>query len=257
VEEKMRIQLVRNATMRIDYAGKALLTDPMLCHVGALFTVAGISPNPVVELPFPAEDAVAGIDCLLVSHDHPDHFERTSTLRLIPRNVPLFCQPGEEESRLREGFGDVVPIVSSHEWGGIRITRRGGRHGKGQVARLTGAASGYVLQAAGEPTLYWTGDSVWCEEVKSTIDEFGPDVIITHSGGGTIRGLGSVIMNGRQTLSALNASPKDAVVVAVHMEAMDHCRVSRDVLRRLARKAGVPDSRLVIPGNGETVVFEN
>jgi L-ascorbate metabolism protein UlaG (beta-lactamase superfamily) len=241
--------------MRIDYADRTLLTDPMLCGRGALFTIAGVAPNPVVELPFPAEEVAGGVDCVVVSHDHADHFDRTATGGTIPRTVPLFCQPGEEEKRLWEGFKNVITIDSFYEWEGITITRRSGRHGEGRIRRLTGKASGYVLQAREEPTVYWTGDSVWCREVESTIKEFDPDVIITHSGGGSIPGLGATIMNGGQTMRALKASSASTVVVAIHMEAMDHCRVSRRALRRLADEAGILKSRLLIPENGEAIVF--
>lgn len=251
----MKLQLIRNATMKIDYAGRSLLTDPLLCPRGTLFTITGAARNPTARLPLPPSAVVAGVECIIVSHGHPDHFDRTASRRMIPRAVPLFCPPNEAAKRSGEGFRHVVPVVSSCVWRGITITRREGRHGHGRVRALTGAVSGYVFEAPGEPTVYWTGDSVWCPEVEETIAAFRPDVVVTHSGGGAVPGLGRTIMDERQTLRALGASRKSAVVVAVHMEAMDHCTVTRHALRRAADGAGVPQSRLLIPADGEVLAF--
>jgi len=45
-----------------------------------------------------------------------------------------------------------------------------------------GNVSGFVLQADGEPTVYWVGDSIWCEHVEKAIKTFQPEIVIIHSG---------------------------------------------------------------------------
>jgi len=47
----MKIQLIRNATMKLTYAGKTILTDPMLSAKNAYDPFAGVARNPTVELP--------------------------------------------------------------------------------------------------------------------------------------------------------------------------------------------------------------
>ena len=49
----MKIQLVRNATMRIEYAGQTILTDPCLAAVGTLPAYADRHPNPIVRRQMP------------------------------------------------------------------------------------------------------------------------------------------------------------------------------------------------------------
>ncbi len=39
------------------------------------------------------------------------------------------------------------------------MSRTSGRHGSGQIGEQMGAVSGFVLAAAGEPTLYIAGDT--------------------------------------------------------------------------------------------------
>ena len=249
----MKIQLIRNATMKITYAGRTILTDPMLAPKGEFEPFAGIARNPTIELPFQAEQIVKGIESVIVTHDHPDHFDKAAS-RTIPKVTPIFCQPGDNIRMTEEGFQNVIPIETSYTWEEITITRTGGKHGSGKILELTGKVSGFVFQASGEPTVYWVGDSIWCEQVEKSIEMFNPDIIITHSGGATIPGYESIIMDGEQTLTTVNASP-EAIVVAIHMESLDHCTVSRKTLRQMADSAAIPPSRLMIPEDGETISF--
>ena len=122
------------------------------------------------------------------------------------------------------------------------------------IFRKNRMASTFVFHANGEPTVYWVGDSIFCEEVENTIKLFKPAVIITHSGGATIPGFESIIMDGEQTLTTINAS-QQAVVVAIHMESLDHCTVTREALRQMADREAIPPSRLMIPKDGEIITF--
>lgn len=247
----MKLQLIRNATMKIEYGGKTFLTDPMLSPKGAIRSFAGIAENPTVDLPVPVDEILQGVDAVIVSHNHPDHLDEPAVAGLN-KTMPVFCQPRDDSFLVENGFRQVFPISSKHTWEGIDFSRTGGRHGQGEIGKLMGEVSGFVLQASGEPTLYWAGDSIWCDEVKEAIEHFSPDVIITHSGGATLPGHDPIIMTGEETISLSKAAP-DARVVAVHLEALDHCTVTREGLRKMRDEASIPDSRLVIPEDGETV----
>lgn len=248
-----QIQLIRNATMKITYAGRTFLTDPMLSPKGALMSFAGIASNPTVDLPFTTEDILSEVECVIVSHLHPDHFDGAAS-KAVSKEMPLFCQPGDEAQIASEGFKNVMPIAISTMWKGISITRINGNHGKGKILERLGKVSGFVFQAKGEPTVYWVGDSIWCKEVEDAIRLYKPDMIVTHSGGATIPGFEPIIMDAEQTLTLAGSSPK-ALVVAIHMEALDHCTVSRNKLRQEADKAGIAVSRLKIPGDGGVISF--
>lgn len=108
----MKIQLIRNATMKITYAGRTLLTDPMLAPKGDFKAFAGIARNPTIELPFQIEAIVAGVESVVVSHDHPDHFDKAACAAL-PKTIPAFCQPANEGKMTGEGFQSVIPIERS------------------------------------------------------------------------------------------------------------------------------------------------
>ncbi|MBF0547676.1 MAG: MBL fold metallo-hydrolase [Candidatus Riflebacteria bacterium] len=250
---KNKIQLIRNATMKITYAGKTFLTDPMLSPKGAFEPFAGIASNPTAELPFSVEEILTDVESVIVSHLHTDHFD-PAAIQAISKKMPIFCQSGDESQIEKEKFQHVVPIKTSQTWGEITITRVDGKHGKGEILPLMGKVSGFVFQAKGEPTIYWVGDSIWCEEVKNAIDMYKPDIIITHSGGATIPKYEPIIMDIEQTLATVKSAPK-AVIVAIHMESLDHCTVTRNMLRQSADKEGIPVSQLKIPGNGSIITF--
>lgn len=245
----MKLQLIRNATMKISYAGRTLLTDPMLSAVGAFRSFAGIAPNPTIGLPLSVQEILSGVEAVIVSHLHPDHFDEAA-VGVLPKNTALFCQPGDSDALQAHGFNMVTTIANSQTWEGITLTRTGGNHGSGKILERLGKVSGFVLRGKGEPTLYWVGDSIWCNEVSEALTLHKPDVIITHSGGATLPGHPPIIMDSAQTLALLQAAP-GATAIAVHMEALDHCTVSRSLLRREGTIAGVPPARLLIPEDGE------
>nr|MDJ0757268.1 MBL fold metallo-hydrolase [Ardenticatenaceae bacterium] len=80
----MNLQLIRNATLRIKYAGQTILIDPYLANKHTLPSYAGKSKNPLVDLPLPAAEVVAGVDLVIVSHLHGDHFDQAAQ-DLLPK----------------------------------------------------------------------------------------------------------------------------------------------------------------------------
>jgi L-ascorbate metabolism protein UlaG (beta-lactamase superfamily) len=246
-----QIQLIRNATLRITYAGKLFITDPYLASKHTMPSYKGVSPNPLVDLPCSEHDVIEDIEMALISHIHSDHFDPAAQ-KLLPKSIPLFCQPGDESEIKAMGFLNVTPMNKSFNWEGITITRTPGQHGTGDVLREMGTTSGFVLQSENESTVYWADDTIWCEAFKDVIAQFQPDIIITHSCGAVWSNNILIVMDAVQTVAVCRAAPK-AVVVAVHMEVLDHATVSRSSLRTFAEKESIKHSRLLIPYDGEVV----
>jgi L-ascorbate metabolism protein UlaG (beta-lactamase superfamily) len=235
----MQITLVRNATLLLELRGRRLLVDPMLDPAGArppIEQTANPVRNPTVELPFPAEDVVSGLDAVLVTHCHKDHFDETAE-RLVPRKVPVFCQP-EDEERLRTIGLDVRPVEASFDWDGLVLHRTPARHGSGAVAEALAPVSGYVLD-----DLYLAGDTVWYEAVEETIGRLAPRVAVVHAGGASFLEGGLIVMGTDDVREVVARVP---IVVCVHLEAINHCRLSRAELR-----AAVPSA--LVPADGETL----
>lgn len=235
----MRVTLVRNATLIVEIAGKRILVDPMLDDVGARPPIEGTRnqvANPTVPLPFPAEEVVQGLDAVIVTHRHRDHLD-TRGEELLPRDVPVFCQP-EDEVALRTLGLDARPVDHALEWDRLRITRTQARHGTGRVAELLAPVSGFVLD-----DLYLAGDTVWYEAVEETIERHRPRVAVVHAGGAEFVEGGLIVMGADDVREVVARVP---TVIAVHMEALNHCFLERESLRR-----AVPG--VLVPEDGETV----
>lgn len=248
----MKLQLIRNATLKLDYAGRTVLVDPYLAPKHSLPSFTGRSPNPMVELPAGIEDILDGVELVIVSHLHDDHFDSVAMQR-VPKHLPLFCQPGDEATIREAGFTNVTPLTGSATWEGLTLTRREGSHGLGPVVELMGSVMGFSLEAAGEPSIYWAGDTVLYPPVAAVIGDTKPDIIITHSCGARWDG-DLIVMDALETVAVCEAAP-DAIVIATHMEALDHATITRQDLRHAAMEQGIAPSRLMIPADGETVIL--
>jgi L-ascorbate metabolism protein UlaG (beta-lactamase superfamily) len=247
----LKFQLIRNATLRLGYGGRELLTDPYFAPRHSRPSFAGRSPNPLVDLPCSPEEIMAGVELVILSHLHSDHFD-SEAQRLLPKDLPILCQPGDDEAVRQHGFQDVTPVPDAIEWRGLTITRTPGQHGAGAVLEQMGVVSGFVFQAPGEPTVYWCGDTLWYEPVRETIERFQPDVIVTHSSGAVWGEGGRIVMDADQTLEVCRAAPA-STVIAIHLDSLDHGYVSRTDLRAHARAAGIREGQLLIPEDGESL----
>lgn len=250
----MQIQLIRSATLRITYAGHIFLIDPYLAAKHSLPSYAGNSLNPLVDLPCTPQEVLTNTEMVVISHLHTDHFDQVARA-MLAADFPIFCQPEDQAFIANYGFLDVTPIEQSVVWNGITITRTPGQHGKGAVLEDMGHVSGFVFQHQNEPTLYWSGDTIWYEGVKETIEQVHPDVIVTHSCGAVWKQKGYIVMDAEQTVAVCQAAPA-SVVVATHMDSVDHATVSRSDLRTFVREHGIRDTQLLIPQDGETLTFD-
>jgi L-ascorbate metabolism protein UlaG (beta-lactamase superfamily) len=243
------ITLVRHATLVLEYGGRRLLVDPMLGEEGSAPPIEDSPnqrPNPLVPLPAPAPELVANVEAVLVTHMHEDHFDPTAELAL-PRSLPLVCQPEDAGELLGKGFENVRPVDDSIDLFGISIARTGGQHGTGEIAEAMAPVSGFVLSAPGEPTLYIAGDTIWCDEVRDALSAHSPGVVVVNAGGARFNTGDPITMTADDVIAVTEATPDGTVVVAVHMDAINHCIVTRRDLR--AATSG--NDRIRIPDDGE------
>ena len=245
------LQLIRNGTCVLRYGGKTLLIDPFLSDAGALpafNNTPNPRPNPTVPLPIPASRVVAGVDATLLTHTHVDHWDPVAR-DLLPKAGMLFSQPADRSRLEQAGFTGVRVVESETTWEGLTVSRVGAQHGRGEMAQRMGAVSGYVLRASSLPTVYIAGDTVWCPEVADAIRTHRPNVIVVNAGEAQFLEGGPIIMGVDDVLQVCRAA-SGATVVAVHMEAVNHCMLTRAGLRAGLTAAGIT-SRVLIPNDGE------
>jgi len=250
---KPQVQLIRNATLVVEYAGQKILVDPMLSPKGAIESWGGVQRNPTVELKMPVAEIVRDLDLVVVTHTHADHFDEAAS-QALPKSIELINQPADQEFFAKQGFTRAQTLTDGQVWKGIEIHRLEAKHGSGEVLKKMGKTSGFVLQARNQPTVYIVGDAIWTEDIKQNIIKYKPDYIIVNSGGAQVAGFENtpILMDEAQTLALVAASGK-ATVIAVHMDALDHCRTTRASLRQHATARHISAKKLLIPQDGETL----
>ena len=90
----MDIQLIRNATIVLDYAGKKFLIDPMLADKGA-YPPFPNSPrqdqnNPLVSLPTSVDSIIQNVDAVIATHLHSDHWDDAAK-KALSKDIKNIC----------------------------------------------------------------------------------------------------------------------------------------------------------------------
>lgn len=250
----MKIHHLRNATAIITLGPHRLLLDPMLAEPAAMpgFKVfgGGRRRNPLVPLPPEAEAVLGdlrGLTGVIVTHEHPDHFDPPALERIRAAGLPVWAHPVDVANLKRKGLDARPPVDGAL---GARVEAVAGRHGRGLLGWLMGPVHGVYLAHPGEPSLYITSDTVLTDGIREAIHRLRPDVVLAPAGAANM-GLGGDILFGADELIEL-ARIAPGELVFNHLEALDHCPTRRADLRARLSAAGL-DAH--IPADGELLEF--
>ncbi len=168
----MRITYIGHATLLLQIGDQTILTDPNFdTHLGWVLKR--------VSLPGIALDALPKLDALLLTHAHADHLSFES-LKLLPRDIPLYAPPAVARWLVRLGFGHAVPLAAGEDvrLGDLTITAAAATHlgARYAVDRWRSAANMYLL-ASPDRSLFFAGDTALTPSshrlVESLIHEQG------------------------------------------------------------------------------------
>ena len=256
---------IRNATGKILFNGLTLLVDPILAPKGEYpgFDIANtlerkLMRNPLVELPEPVEKILKDIDAVIITHTHLDHWDPVAA-KVIPKHITVFVQHAADKKLLvSQGFNDVRVVGINTPFKGITITKTGGQHGSDMMfsipafAEAAGESMGFVLKAPEQKIVYFAGDTVWHEYFELAVKKHKPDVIVLNTGEAKFDGLeGSLIMGTEDVKKCYNLS-KNSKIITVHMDAINHCVCTREIMNKFVSENKLND-RVLVPKDGEVL----
>ncbi|WP_164668853.1 MBL fold metallo-hydrolase [Virgibacillus doumboii] len=253
----MNLQQIRNATIVVEYAGKKFLIDPMLAEKGT-YPPFPDSPrqdqnNPLVSLPVSIDEVIDGVDAVIVTHLHYDHWDDAAK-EVLPKDIKIFSQNEDDATEIRNaGFQDVEVLQEDTVFEGVQLVKTKGEHGRGEILKLAGLVCGVVFKHPTEKTLYVAGDTVWYKEVQKEINTHNPDVIVVNAGDNQFNEGGSLVMGKDDVYNVYEAAP-DATIITVHMEAVNHWDLSRKELKSFINEKGI-SSNVSVPDDGEKYLF--
>ncbi len=265
----MRLHHIRNATCIIESSEHFILIDPMLSHQGELppFSLFKhkAKKNPIVPLPLQAAGLLDKVTDCLITHSqtfglkilqHTDHLDKRGEAFLISKNIPVVSVEKDvaylkkQHLNVVDGlvFWEKKPYLNGH------IMAIPAQHGYGWIHRYMANGAGYFIELANEPSVYICGDTILTADVRKAIVELKPDVVILAAGNASLDVGGDLLMNMHDILEVIRISPNK--VIANHMDALNHCGISRKALKIALEKENVLHKVWILE-DGESIELSN
>lgn len=96
-------------------------------------------------------------------------------------------------------------------------------------------------------------DTVWAKPYVKSLQRFRPDVVVLNTGYAVNDLYGPIIMGKEDTLRTL-AMLRKTTIVASHMEAINHCLLTRAELREFTLEHSI-EKQVRLPADGEILTF--
>lgn len=169
----LRVTWVNHATVLLQTGALNILTDPVWSRRVSPVRFTGPQRHRAPGIRF---DDLPPIDCLLISHNHYDHFDRPTLKRLAAGHRPVvFCPLGLAAPLRRLGFSDVCELDwwQSRPWGDTQIHCVPAQHFSARTPwdRNRTLWCGWLLDTP-QGNLYFAGDTGFCGVFADLRDRF-------------------------------------------------------------------------------------
>jgi L-ascorbate metabolism protein UlaG (beta-lactamase superfamily) len=248
---------VGGPTALITYGPLRILTDPTFDPPADFPRPGTKSTLHKLSGPSIAEEDVLPVDLVLLSHDHHSDNLDAAGRELLER-VPRVITTTAGAERLGRNADGLQPGEWLELHDGITVIAVRADHGSPGVAPKNGPVIGFVLQGAGLPRTYISGDNASVDVVAEIVEEEGPfDIAVLFAGGAEVPEIWGpdvlLTLDARRAVEAA-AALGDAIVVPIHQEGWAHLTSGPGELERAFVTAGI-GHRLRQTRPGMTVSF--
>ncbi len=239
------VRVLGGPTALIEYGGLRFLTDPTFDAPGEYPLGGGRSLTKTA--PSAADPADLGpVDAVLLSHDqHPDNLDTAG--RALLAEVPVVLTTRSAAARLggtTQGLAPWDAVDLPRPGGGtVTVTATPALHGPEGCEPVTGEVVGFVLTAAGLPTVHVSGDNASLDVVREIAGRVGPvDTAVLFAGAARTALFDGALL----TIDGARAAEAATVlgarrVVAAHCDSWAHFTEGREDVVAAFTAAGIAD----------------
>ena len=247
-----------HSTILLELDGKKIFIDPMLGSVPAPHPLLGSNRfNDTLPL---AIENIPNLDAVIISHDHYDHLDYGSILKLKDR-VAHFYVPLGIAAHLK-CWGVPAEKITEMDWwesasiDGIELTAAPARHfsGRGIRDRFKTQWSSWIIKG-NISNVYFSGDSGYDVHFKEIGERFGPFDIAIMECGQYDEQWPLIHMMPEETVQA-TIDVKGKLLLPIHWGAFKLSLHSwTDPAERVSKAASEKKVDLTTPIIGETIVI--
>jgi L-ascorbate metabolism protein UlaG (beta-lactamase superfamily) len=185
VQSGLRATWLGHSTVLLEIDGMRILTDPVWGERVSPLAFAG----PKRFHPAPAEiERLPALDAVVISHDHYDHLDYPSILRLIPLGVPFVTSLGVGAHL--EAWGAPAGRIIELDWwestriGDLTITAAPSQHFSGRSVNDRNRTSWSAFAMRGpRHNVFFSGDTGLTQEYSEIKSKLGPfDLVMLEIG---------------------------------------------------------------------------
>jgi L-ascorbate metabolism protein UlaG (beta-lactamase superfamily) len=253
----LRTTLVNHSTVLLQQSDGHILTDPIWSDRASPLSFIGPRRR---RIPGIRREDLPRIDLVLISHNHYDHLDLPTLRWLAGRGQAVFVVPLGVARLLRS---EKIEPVYELDWGESQMFGATRVHCVPAIHfsarqfwdRNKTLWCGYIIQLAGNRTVYFAGDTAFGEHFSQIREQFGPPFL-------SLLPVGAY--EPRWFMSAIHMAPEEAVEahrilesnvsIAIHHGTFQLADDGLDAAREQLSTSRLPDS-FVILKNGESIAM--
>jgi L-ascorbate metabolism protein UlaG (beta-lactamase superfamily) len=248
-----------HSSFLISIDNKKLLIDPMLGSIASPVSFAGIKRYQYSEnIMLHIIDEIPPIDAVLISHDHYDHLDYQSIVKLKNKVSHFFVPLGVSAHLIRWGVPkEKITELNwreETEYQGLTVASTPARHfsGRGLFDRDKTLWGGWVIRGK-NTRLYTSGDGGYGPHFKEIGEKYGPFDITLIEGAQYDRRWPDIHMTPEESIQA-NLDVKGKNMMLMHWGAFTLANHGwKEPIERALKEAKKEGVNLICPKIGETV----